>query len=135
MQRILLLYVGKAWSNIINYLEWKFEIFVGMNLHGVISYVYSALLPVVIDISFEFLLIWIRFDSTYISGSNMCLILRHGVGEHGSELGLPDIVSNACPCHTLLHLRITGEGSCEPTGGDSLKLKVTYKQIKIESNI
>lgn len=32
----------------------------------------------------------------------MCLILRQGVGEHGGELGLPVIVSNACPCHTLL---------------------------------
>jgi hypothetical protein len=32
----------------------------------------------------------------------MCRILRQGVGEHGGELGLPVIVSNACPCHTLL---------------------------------
>jgi hypothetical protein len=43
-----------------------------------------------------------RMNRTHISGSNMCLILRQGVGEHGGELGLPVIVSNACPCHTLL---------------------------------
>jgi len=39
---------------------------------------------------------------THTSGSNMCLILRQGVGEQGGELGLPVIVSNACPCQTLL---------------------------------
>jgi hypothetical protein len=41
-------------------------------------------------------------NRTHTSGSNICLILRQGVGEHGGEFGLPLIVSNACPCHTLL---------------------------------
>lgn len=38
---------------------------------------------------------------TYISGSNMCLIFRQGVGEQGKLLTDPSIVSNACPCQTF----------------------------------
>lgn len=38
---------------------------------------------------------------TYISGSNICLIFRQGVGEQGKLLTEPSIVSNACPCQTF----------------------------------
>lgn len=39
--------------------------------------------------------------ATYISGSNICLIFRQGVGEHVKLLTDPSIVSNACPCQTF----------------------------------
>lgn len=36
-----------------------------------------------------------------MSGSNICLIFRQGVGEHVRLLTDPSIVSNACPCQTF----------------------------------
>lgn len=42
-----------------------------------------------------------RSDS-YTSGSNMCRILRHGVGEQVRLFTEPSIVSNAFPCQTLV---------------------------------
>lgn len=38
---------------------------------------------------------------TYISGSNICLIFKQGVGEQVKLLTDPSIVSNACPCQTF----------------------------------
>lgn len=71
-------------------------------------------------------------NTTYTSGSNMCLIFRQGVGEHGGELGLPVIITNACPCQTLLLRR--GVDCSEDTALPISQKNTNEKHIHLITN-